>query len=105
MKRTPELQIQLGTITNAAIQIYEVEKQHGKVSRLFIQQMESYKLPLLRIIAADNELKHYASRELAALNASIEYAKTGDKCVRKRMITEFKAAERVATRLWKEIED
>ncbi|MFP3918535.1 hypothetical protein U5N28_12060 [Lysinibacillus telephonicus] len=103
MERTSNTQQQMTRITEIARRIFEVEKRKGRVNGLYIQSLESFRLPLLQIIGEDNELKNYAQHLLNALNAGIEYAK-GDIEARKRMASEFVAAGRVAEKLQKEYE-
>jgi len=103
MKISTELKQQNATIVEASAHIIEIERYKGNVSPMFVARLESYRMPLLRIIAQKNDFYYYATRTLSSLNAAIEYAK-GDKCARKRMISEYKARDRIAKRLGGEIE-
>lgn len=102
METREELMQQNDIVLKASALIVEVNVNNGNVSRLFIQSMESYKLPLLRIVAKDGSLKHYAMRTLNSLNAAIDFAR-GDRSARKRMIAEYKASDRIADRLRMEL--
>ncbi|MFJ7668408.1 hypothetical protein ACIQXI_15010 [Lysinibacillus sp. NPDC097195] len=98
MRVTAELQQQNNFIVEVSQHILEVERNKGNVSSIFIAKLESYKVPLLKIVALDNDFKYYALRTLNALNECIDYAK-GDKSARKRMISEYKAGDRIVHRL------
>lgn len=102
METREELNRQNDVVLMASALIVEVNVQNGKVSQLFIKEMEQYKLPLLRIMAQDGTLKNYAMRTLNSLNAAIEYA-SGDLSARKRMIKEYKAGDALAKRISKEL--
>lgn len=104
MERTSNTQQQMTRITEIARRIFEVEKSKGQVNWLYIQNLESFRLPLLQIIGEDNELKHYAQHVLNALNSGIKYAKGDDKDARKQMASEFMAAGKIAEMLQKEFE-
>ncbi|UDK97466.1 hypothetical protein EYB33_14630 [Lysinibacillus sphaericus] len=98
MKVSTELKQQNSTIVKASAHIVEIERYKGSVSPMFVDRLEAYRMPLLRIIAQKNEFYYYAMRTLNSLNAAIEYAK-GDIGARKRMISEYKARDRIAKRL------
>lgn len=90
------------TILQANSLIVEIESRHGSVMPHFITVMESYRIPLLQMIAVKDLLSPLAERTLNALNDAIVYAKTKDPKVRKRYIKEFKAGDRIVAKLKKE---
>lgn len=90
-------------ILAAATFVVEVERLHGKVSKLKVRQAESLKVPLLAIAMSGRIQADHARKRLEALNAAIEYA-NDDTSARRRYIAASQQADRLADLVAKRVE-
>lgn len=91
------------TIVKASAYIVRLNELDGHVLPQFIFEMESYRLPLLHMVAGNDLLSETAKYTLESLNAGIKWHKTRDKSDYKRMIQAYKQSDEEVEKVRREV--